>query len=172
MGKNIHRIKQRSHNKYTITFRRQVEFYKAFEKTTVFVYRNRSRKKIFAQAHDENVYFGFHRTCETITAKYFFKKFTRRFRRYIHHCHECNFNNTKRHRPNSVFSSIMTPPIPQHTVTINFIFGFPTTTNGMDAGISIICKKFKLATILPGKSIYIAENWVIFFWQQNKLSDT
>ena len=49
-------------------------------------------KKIFQQTYNENVYIKFNKIYEMIINNYFFKKFIRRFYRYIHHYYKCNIN--------------------------------------------------------------------------------
>jgi hypothetical protein len=54
------------------------------------------------------------------------------------------------------------PPIPFHTVAIDFIAGLPPF-NGFDTALTITCKASKRCTILPGKATYSAADWAAVF---------
>ena len=116
-------------------------------------------KEIFHRAHDSNAHTGFNRTYEVIISIYFFRKLTRRLHRYIHHCHECNLNQTKRHATYGSLNPIVGPPLPHHTVAVDFILGLPPNPDGMDAAMSVTCKFSKRNTVVPGKENYTAEEW-------------
>ena len=134
---------------YFKDFARRVRLYllKAFE------------KEIFYEAHNYNAHTGFNRTYKVITSNYFFRKLTRRLHRYIHHYHECNLNQTKRHTTYGSLVPIVGPPIPHHTVTVDFILGLLINKDNMNAAISITCKFSKRNTVAVDKDTFSAEEW-------------
>ena len=138
-------------------------FFNDFEQRIRLCLPKSFEKEIFKQAHDDKAHCGFHRCYETITANYFFRKLTRRLRRYLQHCHECNLNQTKRHAPYGSLTPILTPPIPHHTIAMDFILALPTTRSGYNTALTITCKFSKRVTILPGKVDNSAEEWAQIF---------
>jgi hypothetical protein len=118
--------------------------------------------EIFALAHDEQSHCGYHRAYERIRATYFIHRLARRLRLYLAHCRLCNLNQTKRHAPYGELRPIQAPPIPFHTVTIDFIVALPEF-NGFNAALTITCKASKRCTIVPGKVTYSAADWAVAF---------
>jgi hypothetical protein len=118
--------------------------------------------EIFALAHDEQNHCGYHRAYERIRATYFIHRLARRLRLYLTHCRLCNLNQTRRHPPYGELRPIQAPPIPFHTVTIDFIAALPSF-NGFDTALTITCKASKRCTVLPGKATYSAADWAATF---------
>src|SRR5579871_5271941 len=121
-----------------------------------------SLHEIFALAHDEQNHCGYYRAYERIRATYYVRRLARRLRLYLSHCRSCNLNQTKRHQPYGELRPIQAPPIPFHTVTIDFIAGLPSF-NDFDMALTVTCKASKRCTILPGKSTYSAADWATTF---------
>ena len=118
--------------------------------------------EIFALAHDQQNHCGYHRAYERIRATYYIRRLARRLRLYLTHCRLCNLNQTKRHPPYGELRPIQTPPLPFHTVTIDFIAGLPSV-NGFDMALTVTCKASKRCTIVPGKSTHSAADWAATF---------
>jgi hypothetical protein len=54
---------------------------------------------------------------------------------------------------------ILTPPIPFHTITIDFILRLPTSFDGYDCVMSVTDKFTKRVTFIPGKTTWKAKDW-------------
>ena len=81
-------------------------------------------KKIFDFAHDENNYQKFQRIYNRVTTNYYMRHFTRKLKKYIFHCFDCQLNQTKKYKSYESFRFVQTIFEIFHTLTINFIFAF------------------------------------------------
>jgi hypothetical protein len=54
---------------------------------------------------------------------------------------------------------MLAPPIPYHTVTIDFILGLPTSREGFDACLAIVDKFSKQLMLEAGRTTYTAQEW-------------
>lgn len=116
-------------------------------------------QKIFELAHDKHSHGGFQRTYERIVEAYYMRHLTRRLKRYILHCPECQVNQTKRHAPYGSLRPILTPPLALHTITIDFILALPRLKNGFNVMMSVTDKFSKRATTVPGENTWSAGEW-------------
>ena len=83
----------------------------------------------------------------------------RLLRQYIDHCPECLRNNTRRHRPYGSLQPIIGPPIPFHTVCIDFVVGLPVSREGYNAIAFITCKFTKRIGAIPGENTCKSKDW-------------
>ena len=119
---------------------------------------NSFEKEIFQLAHDGNSHVGFHRAYQRITETLYMQGLSRRLRLYIAACPLCQLNQTKRHRPYRQLVPIAPPPIPFHTIGIDFIMHLPSV-NGFNTVLSITCKFTKRIGGVPGKKEWGAKKW-------------
>ena len=119
----------------------------------------KAEQKIFELAHDNHSHAGFHRSYERIVETYYMRHLTRRLKRYIVHCPECQLNQTVRHAPYGSLKPIVTPPLIFHTITIDFILALPLLENGFNAMMTITDKFSKRNTSVPGKDTWNAAEW-------------
>lgn len=78
-------------------------------------------------------------------------------REYVRHCPSCQIYQTKRHMAYSSMQPIESPPVPFHTITINFIPALSKSIEeGFDMTISITYKFTKRITVVPNKSTWTA----------------
>lgn len=115
-------------------------------------------KEIFTQAHDKNHHAGFTRSYEAVSTNFYFRKLSSRLQRYITHCRECSLCQTKRHQPYGALNPIVSPPVPFHTVSFDFILALPTK-QGMDVALTATCEFSKKVMIMAGKNTHTAEDW-------------
>ena len=66
---------------------------------------------------------------------------------------------------------IYTPPIPFHTLTIDFILTLPLTPEGFDCAMSVTCKASKRNTYVPGKATWKAFEWAAALLERLELGD-
>ena len=116
-------------------------------------------KAIFQQAHDLHSHLKFQRTYEKIAGTYYMRHLTRRLKRYLLHCPECQLNQTKRHRPYGALQPIESPPRCHHTVVIDFVVELPVTRDGENSLLTVTNKFSKRITMAAGKDTYKAEDW-------------
>ena len=84
---------------------------------------------------------------------------TNQLREFIRHCPECHVLQTRRHQPYGSLSPIESPPVPFHTLTLDFILALPGSPEGFDTILSVTDKFTKRITCIPGKNTWSAERW-------------
>ena len=83
---------------------------------------------ILQLTYDEIDHAGFARCYEQICSSWYIRGLSRYLRDYLRHCPRCHAYQTIRHATYGSLQPILTPPIPFHTITIDFILGLPTST--------------------------------------------
>jgi hypothetical protein len=99
------------------------------------------KNEIFELAHGEG-HLGFHRAWQKIRG-FVVQKGAKKLRAHIDNCDECKKNAVPRHKPYGSLQPILAPPIPFHTLTIDFVTGLPKTKTGFDAVAIYTCKSTK-----------------------------
>ncbi|KAL1981340.1 hypothetical protein VTN96DRAFT_2781 [Rasamsonia emersonii] len=125
-------------------------------------------QEIFRMVHDDQGHQGFDRAYAKMRG-YAIYKGVSRLREYIKHCPECLINAPRTHKPYGSLQPILSPPIPYHTLTIDFILGLPVSKGGNDAILSQTDKFTKQIGLIAGKATWSAEDWAIAlvdFWQR------
>ena len=119
----------------------------------------KAEKTIFEAIHDSNNHLGFTRSYERIVHAYYIRNLSKRLQDYIKHCPKCQVLQTRRHRTYGSLQPILTPPIPFHTLTIDFMLAFPKTLSGLNCMMSVTCKFSKRATVIPGQITWSGTTW-------------
>ncbi|QQK41291.1 reverse transcriptase [Penicillium digitatum] len=114
---------------------------------------------IFEMAHGDG-HLGFHRAWQKMRG-FVIHKGAKKLRVYIDQCDECKKNAVHRHKPYGSLQPILAPPIPFHTLTIDFVTGLPRTKKGFDAVAIYTCKSTKRIGSTPGKKTWSGEEWAI-----------
>ena len=127
-------------------------------------------KDIFDMAHSEG-HPGFERCKEVIAKSWYIHGLTRLLRDYIRHCPQCLVYQTRRHRPYGALQPIESPPIPFHTLTLDFILALPTTPEGFDCVLTVTDKFTKRTTHIPGKSTWKAHEWAAALLDRLNIAD-
>jgi len=65
----------------------------------------------------------------------------------------------------------MTPSVPFHTLTIDFIVALPLTLTGTDSILTVTCKFTKVVKLVPGKTTWGAPEWATAFLDTLMSSD-
>ncbi len=117
-------------------------------------------KEILALAHGDG-HPGFQRCHEIVTKSWYIHGLTKALRDYIAHCPECLILQTRRHKPYGALQPISSPPVPFHTITLDFVLALPTSEkpSQYDTILSVTCKFSGRTTFIPGKSTYSAMQW-------------
>ena len=128
-------------------------------------------KDILDIAHTAEGHMGFARCYERVASSWCIKGLTRYLRDYLKHCPECLVYQTRRHAPYGSMQPIYSPPIPFHTLTIDFILAMPLTPEGFDCIKAVTCKFSKRVTFVPGKSTWKAPEWAAALLERLELGD-
>ena len=113
----------------------------------------------FEVAHSGGNHPGFAKCYDIISRQWYIRGLTRQLREYLRHCPQCQLYQTPRHLPYGSLQPILTPPVPYHTLTIDFILALPKSSKGYDVLLSVTDKFSRKITLIPGKSTFTAEDW-------------
>ena len=127
-------------------------------------------KQIFDIAHGEG-HPGFERCYEIVTRSWYIHGLTKQLRTYIRHCPQCLVLQTRRHRPYGSLQPIQSPPIPFHTLTLDFIMALPLSAEGFDSTMTVTDKFLKRATYIPGAATWKAADWAIALLDRLAIAD-
>src|SRR6266536_2742780 len=114
---------------------------------------------IFAIAHNNYVYIGFHRVYDRVRSVFYLYRFYRRLRMYVTYYPQCQTHQITRHRSYGALKHIISPVIPYYTVSGDFILGLPKTKDEMNVTLTLTCKFSKRVKIIPGKNTWNAVDW-------------
>ena len=128
-------------------------------------------KDILDIAHSASGHLGFARCYERVSSSWYIRGLTRCLRDYLKHCPECLVYQTRRHAPYGSMQPIYSPPIPFHTLTIDFILALPLTPEGLDSAMSVTSKFSKRNTNAPSKTTWKALEWATALLERLQLGD-
>ena len=129
-------------------------------------------KDIFMIAHGNNGHPGFQRCHEIVTSSWYIHRATHHLREFIRHCPQCQLFQTRRHLPYGSLQPISSPPVPFHTLTLDFILSLPLVTpSGLDCAMSVTDKFSKRMTLIEGKSTFAAPDWATVLLERLDISD-
>lgn len=66
---------------------------------------------------------------------------------------------TRRHPPYGSLQPIHSPPVPFHTVTLDFVLALHLSAAGFNSLMSVTCKFSKQVTLVEGKNTWAAKDW-------------
>jgi dUTPase len=115
------------------------------------------KSEIFEMAHGDG-HLGFHRAWQKMRG-FVVHKGAAKLRAYIDQCDECKKNAVPRHKPYGSLQPILAPPIPFHTLTIDFVGGLPRTKTGFDTVAIYTCKSTKRLGSTPGRKKWSGFDW-------------
>lgn len=114
--------------------------------------------EFFKLVHDDQGHQGFDACWAKLRGLTFYKG-AQLLKKYILHCPSCREHAVPRHKPYGSLQPTLTPPIPFHTITIDFVTGLPMSKDGMDCLATITDKFTKRILLVPGKITYTGEEW-------------
>ena len=115
-------------------------------------------KTFFDTAHSES-HVGFAKMFEVISRQWFIRSLSRQLRDYLRHCSKCQLYQTRRHMEHGSLQPITSPPMPFHTLAIDFVLALPRSAKGYDSLLSITCKFSRRVSLIPGKCTFTAADW-------------
>ena len=123
-------------------------------------------KQVFQLAYDELGHPGYHRAHEQLTQGLYIRWLSTQLHEYLRHCPVCQLHQTPHHRPYGNMQPILSPPTPFYTISIDFIFLLPETSEGFNCVLSITDKFSKRITFTPGKDSWRTNDWAKAMLQQ------
>ena len=109
-------------------------------------------KEVFKIAHDSG-HPGFNRCFQIVASSWYIRGMSKRFRSYFYHCPQCLMLQTRRHQLYGALQPIESPPVPYHTITLDFILALPTSKGGFNAMLTAASKfsgkDFNIEKIAP-----------------------
>ena len=109
---------------------------------------------------------GFARCYERISSSWYIRSLSKLLQEYLQHCPQCQVFQTRRHLPYGSMEIIDSPPVPFHTLAMDFILGLPLSKAGEDCIMSVTCKFSKLLTLIAGKTTFSAQDWAYLLLQR------
>jgi hypothetical protein len=119
-------------------------------------------------AHDDATHAGFERAYPRLRTNYYIKNLSKVLRTYVNSCPKCQVNKPTHHKPHGELQPIETPPSPCHTVTMDLITKLPNCVfKGLtyDTIMTVTDKLTKMATLIPGREDWSAQQWAEEFFQ-------
>ena len=109
---------------------------------------------------------GFARCYERVSSSWYIRGLSKLLRDYLQYCPQCQVFQTRRHLPYGSMEIIDSPPVPFHTLAMDFILGLPLSKAGEDCIMTVTCKFSKLVTLLSGKTTFSAKDWAYLLLQR------
>jgi hypothetical protein len=123
-------------------------------------------------AHTEAGHLGSDRTYERAATSWYIRSLARYIRDFIRHCPQCKVYQTRRHTPYGLLQPVQAPPMPFHTITIDFILALPEARDsGFDIVLSITDKFSKRITLVPSLKTFSAAQWADALLQRLWIAD-
>ena len=114
---------------------------------------------------------GFQQTYEKVSASFYIRGLSRAIRTYLQHCPECLVYQTRRHQPHGSMQPIDMPPVPFHTLILDFVLALPRSSEGIDTILSVTDKFSKRVTLISDKVAYINMDWAALLLERLLLAD-
>lgn len=128
-------------------------------------------KEILHANHDAQSHLGFARCYERVASTYYIRCLSNALKVYLKHCPTCQVSQTRRHQPYGNLQPILSPPIPFHSVTLDFILALPPSHSGMDNLMTVTCKFSKRVILIPGRSTWSASQWAAALLQRLQVAE-
>lgn len=123
--------------------------------------------------HDNKHHPGVDKTYSFVRGAYFFKGLRAAVIDYVNNCILCQKNKPARTKPYGELRPIQSPPIPFHTICMDFIVKLPISkgqqtrfmsVTGFDTILTVTDKLSKAKLFCPGKETYSAKQWAHVWW--------
>ena len=131
----------------------------AFNSTRLCLPRDKIYLKTFFDTAYSESHVGFAKIFEVISRQWFIRSLLQQLRDYLRHCSKCQLYQTRRYIEHGSLQPISSPPVPFHTLVINFVLALPKSAKGYDTIISITCKFSKRISLIPSKYTFTATDW-------------
>lgn len=116
--------------------------------------------EVFKLAHNDVFHMGYHRAYNAIAKGLYIKRLAHHLKQYIAFCPECRVNQTTRHAPYESMMPITSPPLPFHTICMDFILALPASSReGFNCILTVTDKFSKEKLLIPGREDMSAKDW-------------
>ena len=112
------------------------------------------KQKMFQLVHDQTHHDNFYRIYDKIISSIYIRQLSQRFRTYINHCFDCQFNQIKRYFIYEKLTSIIISNISFYIVIINQIITFSIVRIDFNILLTIICKFTKRILFIVDKNTW------------------
>ena len=127
-------------------------------------------KDVFDVAHGDG-YPGYERCFQIIARSWYVRRLGRHLREYLRHCPECLVYQTRRHQPYGSLQPILTPSVPFHTITPDFIVSLSESYEGLDTILSCTDKFTRRITLIAGVNKWKAKDWALALLDRLAIAD-
>lgn len=138
--------------------------------------------RLFRQFHDENDHCGETRMYYDIRSQFVVWKLLAKIQEYVSNCPTCGENQTTRKKKIGRLQPILAPPIPFHTIAMDFVVGLPPVAAELspfrlpgidihDAILTVTDKFSKSNLLIAGHTTYSASQWAHVLWRAIQLSN-
>jgi hypothetical protein len=108
------------------------------------------QKILLGLAHDAAAYRRILSTSKRLAKRYYWWQMLSSAKLDIQHCQPCQRNGTHRHTPYSLLSTIVSPLIPFHTITIDLVTNLPEELS-KDTVMTVTDKFTKVVKFIAGR---------------------
>jgi hypothetical protein len=93
-------------------------------------------QEILSICHDKRGHPGIRHTYSSVALRFYFPRMSRRIKRHISECAQCQLSKPSHHKPVGLMNPIESPSEPCHTLSIDFVTGLPLS-HGYDALLTV-----------------------------------
>ena len=103
-------------------------------------------KEVISLVHNA-AHTGIRKTFQSIPNRYYIPQASKLIRDFINKCGPCQTSKPSHEKKPGKLQPVQSPPVPGHTISIDFVTGLPESKDGKNALLTITCK-FSKAIIL------------------------
>jgi len=118
-----------------------------------------AEQKPFQQAHDGEGHIREYKILHYLNSVVVIRQVASKVKKYLKYCVSCQLTSRPRHKPYGDYHPIVTPNIPFHTITMDFIVAIPPTLTGSNMVLTIVDKASKAIQLIAGKDTGTAKDW-------------
>ena len=123
------------------------------------------RKTLIAECHDTACggHFGRDKTVDRLQRQFYWPNLTESVATYVRTCPSCQLNKPRNHPRHGLLHSLPIPALSWEQVAMDYITGFPKSTTGNDAVLTIVDRLSKFALFIPCTKAITAEQTADLF---------
>ena len=121
-----------------------------------------------AFAHENFAHLSSEKVFDRLSRSYWHPKLYSECLRFCTDCASCREASIQRHKPWGLAQPVLSPPIPFHTISMDFVTGLPnsgTASEQFNAFLTVTCKATKVVRIIPCTTKDTAETTARRFFQ-------
>lgn len=124
------------------------------------------RSRILQQSHDSPTlgHLGRDKTFSRVSRHFWWPSLYEDVRTYVKSCRPCQENKTPNQRPARLLQPLPVPLEPWANISVDFVIGLPTSTEGNDSIAVIVDRLTKMVKFLPCQKTITAESFARLFF--------